>query len=158
MKICIIFFLLLSDENIYNELVRQNELKLTNKKFNTKLNFFIKLAKIYKKKFNYNFNFMFVYQAKENSLDINKNTDAINIKNKYISENRVVTCRLEDKWRGPIDREQKVFYISNDYFLNIKCSQVVHNILLTSIDNFTADIQKILRINKNQNFFSSLKE
>ena len=152
------FYLLLSNDNIYNELVRQNELKLSKKKNNTKLNFFIKLAKLYKQKFNYNFNFMFVYQAKESSLDINKNTDEINIKNKYESEKREITYKLDDKWRGPIDREQRLFSINNDYFLNIKCSQVLHNILLTTIDNFTADIQKILRINKNQNFFSSLKE
>ena len=150
------FYLLLTDNKIFNELVRQNELKLAKKKVNTKLNFFIKLAKLYKKQFNYNFNFMFVYQAKESSLDINKNTDEINIKKKYESEKLEVSYKLEDKWRGPI--EQKLFYINNDYFLRIKCHQVVPNILITSIDNFTAELQNILRISKNQNFFSSLKE
>ena len=150
------FYLLLNDNKIFNELVRQNELKLAKKKVNTKLNFFIKLAKLYKKQFNYNFNFMFIYQAKESSLDINKNTDEINIKKKYESEKIEVSYKLEDKWRGPI--EQKLFYINNDYFLRIRCHQVVPNILITSIDNFTAELQNILRISKNQNFFSSLKE
>ena len=150
------FYLLLTDNKIFNELVRQNELKLAKKKVNTKLNFFIKLAKLYKKQFNYNFNFMFIYQAKESSLDINKNTDEINIKKKYESEKIEVSYKLEDKWRGPI--EQKLFYINNDYFLRIRCHQVVPNILITSIDNFTAELQNILRISKNQNFFSSLKE
>ena len=150
------FYLLLTDNKIFNELVRQNELKLAKKKVNTKLNFFIKLEKLYKKQFNYNFNFMFIYQAKESSLDINKNTDEINIKKKYESEKIEVSYKLEDKWRGPI--EQKLFYINNDYFLRIRCHQVVPNILITSIDNFTAELQNILRISKNQNFFSSLKE
>ena len=149
-------YLLLSNDNIFNELVRQNDLKLAKKKFNTKLNFFIKLAKIHKKKLNYNYNFMFVYQAKESTLDINKNTDEANIKRIYESEKREISYKLEDKWRGPI--EQKFFYINNDYFLKIKCHTVVNDILLTPIDNFTADLQNILRISKNQNFFSSLKE
>ena len=152
------FYLLLSDIGIYNELVRQNELKLAKKKVNTKLNFFIKLAKIYKKKFGYIFHFMFIYQAKESSLDINKNTDEINIKSRYESEKREISYKLEDKWRGPLDQRQQFFYINNDYFLRIKCFQVVPNLLLTSIDNFTADLQNILRISKNQNFFSTLKE
>ena len=150
------FYMLLRDENIYNELVRQNEIKLGRKKINTKLNFFIKLAKLYKKGFRYNFNFMFIYQAKENSLDVNKNTDEINIKNRFESEKREVTYKLEDKWKGPI--EKGMFYINNDYYLKIKCSQVLPNILLTSIDNFTSEIQNILKISKNQNFFCSLKE
>jgi len=152
------FYLLLSDENIYNELVRQNDLKLAKKKYNTKLNFFIKLAMIFKKKFHYNFNFMFVYQAKESSLDVNKNTDEINVRQKYESENREISYTLEDKWKGPIEGEQKLFYINNDYFLKIRCHHVLNDILLSPIDNFTADLQNILKISKNQNFFTSLKE
>ena len=152
------FYLLLYDEKIFNELVRQNELKLTKKKFNTKLNFFIKLAKLYKKGYNYNFNFMFIYQAKESSLDINRNTDEINIKKKYESEKLELSYKLKDKWKGPEPKEQGIFYINNDYFLKIKCSHVLNNILLSTIDDFSSYIQKILRISKNQNFFSSLKE
>ena len=150
------FYLLLSDDKIYNELVRQNELKLEKMKVNTKLNFFIKLVKIYKKKY-YKFHFMFIYQAKESSLEINKNIDEINIKKAYESEKRELIYKLEDIWKGPSLNKENVF-ICNEYFLKIKCCRVLNNILLTSIDNFTADLQNILRITKNQNFFSSLKE
>ncbi len=152
------FHLLLYDEKIFNELVRQNELKLTKKKFNSKLNFFIKLAKLYKKGYNYNFNFMFIYQPKESSLDINRNTDEINIKKKYESEKLELSYKLKDKRKGPEPKEQGIFYINNDYFLKIKCSHVLNNILLSTIDDFSSYIQKILRISKNQNFFSSLEE
>ena len=152
------FYLLLTNEDIFNELVRQNQLKFKSNKLNTKLNFFIKLAMIYKKKFQYNFNFMFVYQAKESTLDINKNTDEENIKKIFETENRELSYKLEDEWKGPIDIEQNLFYINNDYFLKIKCHRVTNNILLTPIDNFTADLQNILRISNNQNFFSTLKE
>ena len=113
---------------------------------------------IFKKKFHYNFNFMFVYQAKESSLDVNKNTDEINVRQKYESENREISYTLEDKWKGPIEGEQKLFYINNDYFLKIRCHHVLNDILLSPIDNFTADLQNILKISKNQNFFTSLKE
>ena len=148
-------YLLIRDENIFNELVRQNELKLAKNKLNTKLNFFIKLAKIYKKKFNYSFHFMFVYQAKENSLDINQNNET-KIKNIFELEKREISYKLEDKWKGPLLPE--MYYINYDYFLKIKCSLVWPNILLTSIDNFTADLQKLLKISKNEDFFCSLKE
>ena len=147
--------LLLSDEGVYNELVRQNELKLAKNKLNTKLNFFIKLAKLMKKRFKYNIKYMFVYQAKESSLDINKNTDEENIKKKY-EEDKGIMYKLDDIWKGP--NNPNMFYIKNDYFLNIKCYRVEHDILLSPIDNFTADLQNILRISKNQNFFSTLKE
>ena len=100
---------------------------------------------------------MFIYQAKESSLEINKNTDEINIKKAYESEKRVLSYRLEDIWRGP-SLDQIKASISNDYFIKIQCYKVWNNILLTSIDNFTADLQNILRISKYQNFFSSLKE
>ena len=150
------FYLLLSDENIFNELVRQNELKLGKKRFNTKLNFFIRLAKIFKKQFKYNFNFMFIYQAKESKLDINKNTDEANILKCFENEKREISYKLEDKWRGPAGNG--MFYINNDYFLKIKCFKALNNIYLTSIDNFTSEIQNILRLSKNQNFFSTLKE
>ena len=147
--------LLLSDEDVYNELVRQNELKLAKKKYNTKLNFFIKLAKLMKKRFKYNIKYMFVYQAKESSLDINKNTDEENIKKKY-EEDKGIIYKLDDIWKGP--QNSNMFYIRNDYFLTIKCYRVEHDILLSPIDNFTTDLQNILRISKNQNFFSTLKE
>jgi len=147
--------LLLSDEDVYNELVRQNELKLAKKKYNTKLNFFIKLAKLMKKRFKYNIKYMFVYQAKESSLDINKNTDEENIKKKY-EEDKGIIYKLDDIWKGP--QNFNMFYIRNDYFLTIKCYRVEHDILLSPIDNFTTDLQNILRISKNQNFFSTLKE
>ena len=147
--------LLLSDEDVYNELVGQNELKLAKKKYNTKLNFFIKLAKLMKKRFKYNIKYMFVYQAKESSLDINKNTDEENIKKKY-EEDKGIIYKLDDIWKGP--QNSNMFYIRNDYFLTIKCYRVEHDILLSPIDNFTTDLQNILRISKNQNFFSTLKE
>ena len=99
---------------------------------------------------------MFVYQAKESSLDINQYTDEMKIKKIFESEKREISYKLEDKWRGPL--LQNMCYINNDYFLKIKCSLVFPNILLTSIDNFTADLQKILGISKNQDLFSSLKE
>ena len=147
--------LLLSDEDVYNELIRQNELKLAKKKYNTKLNFFIKLAKLIKKKFKYNIKYMFVYQAKESSLDINKNTDEENIRKKYEEEKGII-YKLDDIWKGP--NNSNMFYIRNDFFLNIKCYRVEHDILLSPIDNFTTDLQNILKLSKNQNFFSTLKE
>ena len=147
--------LLLSDEGVYNELVRQNELKLAKKKYNTKLNFFIKMAKLIKKRYKYNIKYMFVYQAKESSLDINKNTDEENIKKKYEEEKGII-YKLDDVWKGPAN--PNMFYISNDYFLKIKCYRVEHDILLSPIDNFTTDLQKLLKISNNQNFFSTLKE
>ena len=151
-------YLLNSDEKIFNELVRQNELKLGKQKFNTKLNFFIKLAKIDKKKFKYNFNFMFIYQAKESTIDVNKNTDELNIIKSFEKDKREISYKLEDKWRGPPGSDRDIFYINNDYFLKIKCYRTLNNIYLTSIDNFTSEVQSILRISKNKNFFSSLKE
>ena len=147
--------LLLSDEGVYKELVRQNELKLAKKKYNTKLNFFIKLAKLIKKKFKYNIKYMFVYQAKESSLDINKNTDEENIRKKYEEEKGII-YKLDDIWKGPLN--SNMFYIRNDFFLNIKCYRVEHDILLSPIDNFTTELQNILKLSKNQNFFSTLKE
>ena len=154
------YFYLMEDENIFKELERQNEFKMRKNKFNTKLNFFLKLFKLHKKHFN--FKFIFVYQAKESTLNINKMTDENNIKEKYIKENSEVSCNLDDKWKGPIDSEEnngkKMFYINNDYFLKIKCKKVYNNILLTTLDNFSNEIQNILKISLNGNFFSTLKE
>ena len=150
----------MEDENIFKELVRQNEIKMKNNKFNTKLNFFLKLFKLHQK--NFNFKFIFVYQTKESTLNINKMTDENNIKEKYIKENSEISYRLDDKWKGPIDWEEnngkKMFYINNDYFLKIKCKKVYNNILLTSLDNFTAELQRILKISNNESFFCTLKE
>ena len=154
------YFYLMEDENIFKELERQNEHKMRKNKFNTKLNFFLKLFKLHKKHFN--FKFIFVYQAKESTLNINKMTDENNIKEKYIKENSEISYRLDDKWKGPIDWEEnnskKMFYINNDYFLKIKCKKVYNNILLTTLDNFSNEIQNILKISLNGNFFSTLKE
>ena len=154
------YFYLMEDENIFKELERQNEHKMRKNKFNTKLNFFLKLFKLHKKHFN--FKFIFVYQAKESTLNINKMTDENNIKEKYIKENSEVSCNLDDKWKGPIDSEEnngkKMFYINNGYFLRIKCKKVYNNILLTTLDNFSNEIQNILKISLNGNFFSTLKE
>ena len=154
------YFYLMEDENIFKELERQNEFKMRKNKFNTKLNFFLKLFKLHKKHFN--FKFIFVYQAKESTLNINKITDENNIKEKYLKENSEISYRLDDKWKGPIDWEEnnskKMFYINNDYFLKIKCKKVYNNILLTTLDNFSNEIQNILKISLNGNFFSTLKE
>ena len=156
------YFYLMEDENIFKELVRQNELKMKNNKLNTKLNFFLKLFKLHKK--NYNFKFIFIYQAKESTLNINRITDESNIKDKFKNDNIELNYKLEDLWRGPIDRDEdnniskKVFYINNDYFLKIKCKRVLNNILLSTLDNFTDELQRILKISNNDNFFSTLKE
>ena len=97
---------------------------------------------------------MFIYQAKESSLDVNKNTDELNILKK-MEKRDLFSYKLEDKWKGPT--KGNFYIISNDY-LKIKCFKPLNNIYLTSIDNFTSEIQNILRISKNNNFFSSLKE
>ena len=156
------FFYLMEDESIFKELVRQNELKMRTNKFNTKLNFFLKLYKLQKK--NFKFKFIFVYQAKENTLNVNKITDENNIKEKFLLENKELIYKLDDKWRGPIYNDEnningkKSFYINNEYFLKIKCRRVLNNILLTTLDNFTNEIQNILKISNNSNFFCTLKE
>ena len=155
------YFYLMEDENIFKELVRQNEIKMKNNKFNTKLNFFLKLFKLHQK--NFNFKFIFVYQAKESTLNINQITDESNIKERFDKENIEINYKLDDKWKGPIDHDEndisrKAYYINNDYFLKIKCKKVYNNILLSSLDNFTAELQKILKISNNECFFSTLKE
>ena len=151
------YYYLMENEDIFKELNRQNELKLKkNNNFNTKLNFFIKLFKLKKK--NFNFKFLFIYQAKDTNFNINIFTDEINIKSNLEKDNEI-SYRLEDKWRGPNDINNKdIFNINNDYFLKIKCRRIYNNILLTTIDKFTADIQNILKISTNENFFSTLKE
>jgi len=154
------YFYLMEDENIFKELERQNELKMRKNKLNTKLNFFLKLFKLHQKHFN--FKFIFVYQAKESTLNINKMTDENNIKEKYANENSEISYRLDDKWKGPIDSEEnnskKLFYINYEYFLKIKCKKVYNNILLTTLDNFSNEVQNILKISDNGNFFCTLKE
>ena len=154
------YFYLMEDENILKELVRQNDIKMKKNKFNTKLNFFLKLFKLHQR--NFNFKFIFVYQAKESTLNINKMTDEDNIKDIFTKEKTELIYKLDDKWRGPIDNEENInkksFYISNDYFLKIRCQRVYNNILLSTLDNFTAELQKILKISNNDNFFSTLKE
>ena len=151
------YYYIMENEDIFKELVRQNEIKMRKNNFNTKLNFFIKLYKLKKK--NFNFKFIFIYQAKESTLNVSTFTDEINIKEKFEKENIEVSYRLEDIWRGPNDNNNKdIFKINNDYFLKIKCKRVYNNILLSTIDKFTADIQNILKISRNENFFSTLKE
>ena len=155
------YFYLMEDENIFKELVRQNEIKMKNNKFNTKLNFFLKLFKLHQK--NFNFKFIFVYQAKESTLNINQITDESNIKERFEKENIEINYKLDDKWKGPIDHDEngiskKAYYINNEYFLKIKCKKVYNNILLSSLDNFTAELQRILKISNNDCFFSTLKE
>ena len=155
------YFYLMEDENIFKELVRQNEIKMRNNKYNTKLNFFLKLFKLHQK--NFNFKFIFVYQAKESTLNINQITDEANIKERFNKENTEINYKLDDKWKGPIDYDEnnpskKTYYINNEYFLKIKCKKVYNNILLTSLDNFTAELQRILKISNNESFFSTLKE
>ena len=150
------YFYLMEDEKIFKELMRQNDLKMKKNGFNTKLNFFLKLFKLHQK--NFKFKFAFVYQARESTLNINKITDESNIKEQFTE----VSYKLEDKWRGPIDNDEnnrgRAFYINNDYFLKIKCRRVYNNLLLTTLDNFTSEIQNILKISNNGNFFSTLKE
>ena len=151
------YFYLMEDEKIFKELMRQNDLKMKKNGFNTKLNFFLKLFKLHKK--NFKFKFAFVYQAKESTLNINKITDENNIKEQFTE----LIYKLDDKWRGPIDNDEnnnsrRAFYINNDYFLKIKCRRVYNNLLLTTLDNFTSEIQNILKISNNGNFFSTLKE
>ena len=151
------YYYIMENEDIFKELVRQNEIKMRKNNFNTKLNFFIKLYKLKKK--NFNFKFIFIYQAKESTLNVSTFTDEINIKEKFDKENIEVSYRLEDIWRGPNDNNNKdIFKINNDYFLKIKCKRIYNNILLSTIDKFTADIQNILKISRNENFFSTLKE
>ena len=155
------YFYLMEDENIFKELVRQNEIKMRNNKYNTKLNFFLKLFKLHQK--NFNFKFIFVYQAKESTLNINQITDEANIKERFSKENTEINYKLDDKWKGPIDYDEnnpskKTYYINNEYFLKIKCKKVYNNILLTSLDNFTAELQRILKISNNESFFCTLKE
>ena len=154
------YFYLMEDENIFKELMRQNEIKMRKNKFNTKLNFFLKLFKLTQK--NFDFKFIFVYQAKESTLNVNKITDEKNIKEKFLKENSEISYKLDDKWMGPTDIEEniskKTFYINNEYFLKIKCRRVLNNILLTSLDNFSNEIQNLLKISNNGNFFSTLKE
>ena len=155
------YFYLMEDENIFKELVRQNEIKMRNNKYNTKLNFFLKLFKLHQK--NFNFKFIFVYQAKESTLNINQITDEANIKERFNKENTEINYKLDDKWKGPIDYDEnnpskKTYYINNEYFLKIKCKKVYNNILLTSLDNFTAELQRILKISNNESFFCTLKE
>ena len=155
------YFYLMEDENIFKELVRQNEIKMKNNKFNTKLNFFLKLFKLHQK--NFNFKFIFVYQAKESTLNINQITDESNIKERFEKESIEINYKLDDKWKGPIDHDEKgiskkAYYINNEYFLKIKCKKVYNNILLSSLDNFTAELQRILKISNNDCFFSTLKE
>ena len=155
------YFYLMEDENIFKELVRQNEIKMRNNKYNTKLNFFLKLFKLHQK--NFNFKFIFVYQAKESTLNINQITDEANIKERFNKENTEINYKLDDKWKGPIDYDEnnpskKTYYINNEYFLKIKCKKVYNNILLTPLDNFTAELQRILKISNNESFFCTLKE
>ena len=154
------YFYLMEDERILKELMRQNDLKMKNNKLNTKLNFFLNLHKLHQK--NFNFKFIFIYQAKESTLNVNTITDENNIKEGFITNKSEINYNLNDEWKGPIDQEEdnnkKAFYIYNKYFLKIKCKKVLNNILLTSLDNFSADIQNILKISNNANFFSTLKE
>ena len=155
------YFYLMEDENIFKELVRQNEIKMRNNKYNTKLNFFLKLFKLHQK--NFNFKFIFVYQAKESTLNINQITDEANIKERFNKENTEINYKLDDKWKGPIDYDEnnpskKTYYINNEYFLKIKCKKAYNNILLTPLDNFTAELQRILKISNNESFFCTLKE
>ena len=155
------YFYLMEDENIFKELVRQNEIKMRNNKYNTKLNFFLKLFKLHQK--NFNFKFIFVYQAKESTLNINQITDEANIKERFNKENTEINYKLDDKWKGPIDYDEnnpskKTYYINNEYFLKIKCKKAYNNILLTTLDNFTAELQRILKISNNESFFCTLKE
>ena len=154
------YFYLMEDERILKELMRQNDLKMKNNKLNTKLNFFLNLHKLHQK--NFNFKFIFIYQAKESTLNVNTITDENNIKEGFIKNKSEINYNLNDEWKGPIDQEEdnnkKAFYIYNKYFLKIKCKKVLNNILLTSLDNFSADIQNILKISNNANFFSTLKE
>ena len=153
------YFYLMEDDDIYKELMRQNGLKMKKNKFNTKLNFFLNLYKLHKK--NFNFKFIFIYQAKESTLNVNTITDENNIKEAFIKNNSEVTCNLEDKWKGPNDKEEnnkKAFYIYYDQSLKIRCKKVLYNIFLTTLDNFSNDVQNILKISNNSNFFSTLKE
>ena len=154
------YFYLMEDGRILKELMRQNDLKMKNNKLNTKLNFFLNLHKLHQK--NFNFKFIFIYQAKESTLNVNTITDENNIKEGFIKNKSEISYKLDDKWQGPLDQEEdnnkKAFYINNNYFLKIKCKKVLNNILLTTLDNFSADIQNILKISNNANFFSTLKE
>ena len=112
---------------------------------------------------NFNFKFIFVYQAKESTLNINQITDEANIKERFNKENTEINYKLDDKWKGHIDYDEnntskKTYYINNEYFLKIKCKKAYNNILLTPLDNFTAELQRILKISNNESFFSTLKE
>ena len=147
------FYLLMRNEETYREMKIQNERKLKKISYNTitKLNFFINLADLYKKNYQYNINFMFIYQSKENSLEVNKTFEDLNL----VRETKDIKYKLEGEWGGAVNHND---YEIKDGFLVIKYKFNLPNILLSSIDNFSNDVQKLLKFKNAGSYFNSLKD
>jgi hypothetical protein len=149
-------YLMLENSDVFNELNKQNEFYFNNynKTFNTKLNFWLKIAKIIKNNFGFNFHFMFVFKEKNFGLNIEKNYDEIFIEKEFKEKNEIIEQKIFTKWETKLNVENVYFVDENKLQINIICKKMLKNILMCSLDDFTKEIVT----NGNENFFLKLKD
>ena len=149
-------YLMLENSDVFNELIKQNDsyFKSNTKKFNTKLNFWIKIAKIIKNNFGYNFHFMFVFKEKHFGLDIEKNCKQISIEKEFKEKNEIIEQKIFTKWETKLNVENQYFVDEEKLQINIFCKKMLKNIFMCSLDDFTKEIVT----QGNENFFLKLKD
>jgi hypothetical protein len=149
-------YLMLENSDVFNELNKQNEFYFNNynKTFNTKLNFWLKIAKIIKNNFGFNFHFMFVFKEKNFGLNIEKNSNEIFIEKEFKEKNEIIEQKIFTKWETKLNVENVYFVDENKAQINIICKKMLKNILMCSLDDFTKEIVT----NENENFFLKLKD
>jgi hypothetical protein len=147
---------MLENSDVFNELNKQNEFYFNNynKTFNTKLNFWLKIAKIIKNNFGFNFHFMFVFKEKNFGLNIEKNSNEIFIEKEFKEKNEIIEQKIFTKWETKLNVENVYFVDENKAQINIICKKMLKNILMCSLDDFTKEIVT----NGNENFFLKLKD